>query len=705
MLKSFAGPYGDKISFIPTGGIGPKNLADYLSCPNVFAVGGSWMVPSDAVKAGDFARIEKLCREARMLSLGFSLLHIGVNGVIRQIEEHMAALDLADPNDYDRYIFYQSALIVNKAVVAYAQRLSRMAEERAAATTDPAVKKHLLQLVEINRRVPAQPACTFHEGLQAITTVISAIQLESNGHGVCVGRLDQLLYPYYKQELEAGTLTQESAMELVCALYIKLNEQSKLRDIYDTKPFVGYMTYPNLTIAGQDDAGRDGVNDLSYICVAATKKSRLIQPLLAVRVFNGTSHRFMQECAKCVGTGIGYPAFYNDEAIIPAMMAVGYSLDDARGYGIVGCVEPSIPGKCSGRYGAAFPNPVKVLECTINGGTDPRTGLTPLPCKRLSEMSSWEEFYNEFKAQELHYLKHHVIQDNCIDKVYEQYLQTPLLSSYVQDCVGRGKELKQGGGVYAFTGGQMCGTSCAINCLCALKQLVFTDKLLTPVQLEHALATNFEDSTTSPTGEEIRQLLLTRAPKFGNDDDVSNEIGSDFVGFWAKNKMSFHNTLYGRGPIGGRFVPSTATVAANVPMGEYVGATPDGRKAGTPLSEGISAFGGSDIEGPTALANSVAQLPNELMIGGQLLNIKFNPASFTSEQGIQNFLALLKGYFDKKGFQMQINVVDKATLLEAQHTPENYRDLMVRVAGYSAYFVSIDKDLQNDIIRRTEHNV
>lgn len=494
-------------------------------------------------------------------------------------------------------------------------------------------------------------------------------------------------------------------MEPVCALYIKLNEQSKLRDIYDTKPFVGYMTYPNLTIAGQDDAGRDGVNDLSYICVAATKKSRLIQPLLAVRVFNGTSHRFMQECAKCVGTGIGYPAFYNDEAIIPAMMAVGYSLDDARGYGIVGCVEPSIPGKCSGRYGAAFPNPVKVLECTINGGTDPRTGLTPLPCKRLSEMSSWEEFYNEFKAQELHYLKHHVIQDNCIDKVYEQYLQTPLLSSYVQDCIGRGKELKQGGGVYAFTGGQMCGTSCAINCLCALKQLVFTDKLLTPVQLEHALATNFEDSTTSPTGEEIRQLLLTRAPKFGNDDDVSNEIGSDFVGFWAKNKMSFHNTLYGRGPIGGRFVPSTATVAANVPMGEYVGATPDGRKAGTPLSEGISAFGGSDIEGPTALANSVAQLPNELMIGGQLLNIKFNPASFTSEQGIQNFLALLKGYFDKKGFQMQINVVDKATLLEAQHTPENYRDLMVRVAGYSAYFVSIDKDLQNDIIRRTEHNV
>lgn len=538
-----------------------------------------------------------------------------------------------------------------------------------------------------------------------ILKLISAIQLESNGHGVCVGRLDQLLYPYYKQELEAGTLTQESAMELVCALYIKLNEQSKLRDIYDTKPFVGYMTYPNLTIAGQDDAGRDGVNDLSYICVAATKKSRLIQPLLAVRVFNGTSHRFMQECAKCVGTGIGYPAFYNDEAIIPAMMAVGYSLDDARGYGIVGCVEPSIPGKCSGRYGAAFPNPVKVLECTINGGTDPRTGLTPLPCKRLSEMSSWEEFYNEFKAQELHYLKHHVIQDNCIDKVYEQYLQTPLLSSYVQDCVGRGKELKQGGGVYAFTGGQMCGTSCAINCLCALKQLVFTDKLLTPVQLEHALATNFEDSTTSPTGEEIRQLLLTRAPKFGNDDDVSNEIGSDFVGFWAKNKMSFHNTLYGRGPIGGRFVPSTATVAANVPMGEYVGATPDGRKAGTPLSEGISAFGGSDIEGPTALANSVAQLPNELMIGGQLLNIKFNPASFTSEQGIQNFLALLKGYFDKKGFQMQINVVDKATLLEAQHTPENYRDLMVRVAGYSAYFVSIDKDLQNDIIRRTEHNV
>lgn len=633
------------------------------------------------------------------------LLDIGVNGVIEQIREKMDQLNLAEPEDFQKYIFYRSALIANKAIITYANRLSAFAEEFANTVTDPVKKADILKMAEVCKNVPANPAKTFYEGVQSILTVMSVMQIESNGHAICLGRLDQLLYPLYEKDLAAGVITYESAFELICALYIKLSEESKLRDVYDTKPFVGYMTYPTLTIGGQDIKGRDAVNELSYTCLAATKKTRLIQPLLAARIFNGTPERFIQECAKCVGTGIGYPAFYNDEAIIPAMISISYTMDDARDFAVTGCVEPSPSGKIGGRFGAAFPNPVKVLECTINGGTDPRTGLTPLPGKRLSEMGSWEEFYEEFKRQELHYLKQHIIHDNCIDMVFEKYLQTPILSSYIQDCIGRGKEIKQGGAIYGFTGGQMCGTSCAINCLCAIKQIVFTDKLITPLQLEHALATNFEDSTTVPTGEEIRQILKNKAPKFGNDDDVSNEIGADFVEFWAKNKMTFHNTLYGRGPKGGFYIPSTATVASNVPLGAIVGATPDGRKAGFAISEGISAFGGSDTEGPTALVNSIANLPNNLMIGGQLLNVKFNTSSFTTKQGLANFIALLKSYFAKKGFQMQINVVDKETLQEAQDAPEQYRDLMVRVAGYSAYFVAIDKELQNDIIRRTEHAV
>ena len=633
------------------------------------------------------------------------LLKKGVKGVIEDIETNMAKLNLADYEDFEKYTFYRSALIVNKAVLKYAARLADMAEEFAEKESDPIVKKQLKKLAEINRNVPANPANSFHEGLQSITTVVSVMQLESNGHAYCAGRLDQILWDLYARDIENGVITREDALELIAMFYIKLNEQSKLRDTYDTKPFVGYMTYPNLTIGGQDIHGHDAVNDLSYICLAATKKTRLIQPLLAARVFNGTPERFYLECAKCIGTGIGYPAFYNDEAIIPSMISIGYSMDDARNFSVTGCVEPSPSGKGSGRYGAAFPNPTKVLECTINGGTDPRTGLTPLKCKRLDECESWEEFYEEFKKEELYYLKQHVIQDNCIDRVFENYLQTPLLSSYIDDCIGRGKEIKKGGAVYATTGGQMVGTACAINCLCAIKKMIYDDKVFTAEQLMHALKTNFEDESTTPTGQEIQQILKNKAPKFGNNDEYSNSIGADFVEFWATSKMSHKNTLWNRGPKCGMYIPSTATVASNVPLGVPVGATPDGRKAGFPLSEGISAFGGSDTEGPTSLVNSIAALPNNLMIGGQLLNVKFTATSFHSKNGIGNFINLVKGYFAQKGFQLQVNVVDEQTLRNAQVRPDEYRDLMVRVAGYSAYFVSIDKELQDDIIRRTEHAV
>jgi formate C-acetyltransferase len=234
---------------------------------------------------------------------------------------------------------------------------------------------------------------------------------------------------------------------------------------------------------------------------------------------------------------------------------------------------------------------------------------------------------------------------------------------------------------------------------------VFDDKLISPAQLEHALATNFEDADTVPGGEEIRQLLINKAPKFGNDDPYVDDIAYEFIHFWGSSKMGFKNTLHGRGPIGGRFIPSTATVAANVPLGSICGATPDGRKAGDPISEGISAFGGSDLNGPTSLVNSISAIPNILMPGGQLLNVKFNTSTFNTPSGLKYFISLIRAFFAKKGFQMQVNVVDKSILLDAQSNPQNYRDLMIRVAGYSAYFISLNTDLQNDIIKRTEHSL
>lgn len=633
------------------------------------------------------------------------VLEVGINGIIKEAQEAMDKLDLSDPEDLRKRPFYQAVLIANQGILAYAGRLSKYAARLADQETDPVRKKELLVISQNCERVPAEPAETFYQGIQSILILHIAIQMESNGHGVSLGRFDQYLYPLFKKDLAAGRLTMEQALELVCGFYLKLNEMSKLRNVADTMFFVGYMIYPNLTIGGQKGIGKDAVNELSYICLAGTKKMKMIQPLLAVRLFPGTNERFLVECTKTIATGIGMPAFYNDDGIIPSLLNLGYELEDAYDYGITGCVEPSPQGKIGGRFGAAFPNPVKVLELALHGGTDPMTGITPLKGKGFAEVVSFDDFMAEFNIQQQYYLKHHVIQDNIIDLVWEEIMPTPILSSVISDCIARGKEIKQGGAKYDFTGGQMVGTASCINCLATIKKVVFDEKIISAGQLLHALDTNFEDGTSKPAGEEIRQILIRKGGAFGNDDSGTDEIASEFIRFWSINKTGYKNTRYGKGPIGGRFIPSTATVAANIPAGSVVGATPDGRKAGRPISEGISAFSGSDVKGPTALLNSVAAIPNIMYAGGQLLNVKFNPSSFAGDSGIRNFIALIRTYFLKKGFQIQVNVVNKETLREAQQHPEEYRDLMVRVAGYSAYFVTLNKQLQDDIIARTEHNM
>lgn len=651
---------------------------------------GSWiMMSGDGHTIPDFKKV----------------LTVGLNGIIKEAEKCTAKLDLSNPEDLRKVPFYKSVLIVTRAIIAYANRLSTYAKESAKKEIDPVRKKELLLISENCANVPAKPAKTFYEGIQSVLIMHIVIQMESNGHGVSLGRFDQYMYYLFQKDIKEKRMNYEDALELVNGFYIKLNEMSKLRNVADTEFFVGYMVYPNLTIGGQTEIGKDAVNELSYICLASTKKMKMIQPLLAVRIFPGTNERFLVECAKTIAKGIGMPALYNDDAIIPALLSQGYELEDAYDYGITGCVEPSPQGKIGGRFGAAFPNPVKVLELTMHGGKDPRTGYTPMPGKNFTQVRSFEEFMEEFNKQQQYYLKHHVIQDNLVDLIWEDIMPTPILSSVISDCIHRGKEIKKGGAKYDFTGGQMVGTASCINCLATIKKLVFDEMIFTKEELLHALDTNFEDEATSPKGEEIRQILMSKGSAFGNDDENADQIAFDFIHFWSKNKMSYKNTRYGKGPIGGKFIPSTATVAANIPAGYIVGATPDGRKAGEPISEGISAFGGSDVNGPTALINSVAAIPNIMYAGGQLLNVKFNPSCFDNNTGIRNFVSLIRTYFLKKGFQIQINVVDKETLYNAIKHPENYRELMVRVAGYSAYFITLNKQLQEDIINRTEHTM
>jgi formate C-acetyltransferase len=429
----------------------------------------------------------------------------------------------------------------------------------------------------------------------------------------------------------------------------------------------------------------------------------MVQPSLVVRYFNGISDLFLGECAKVIRTGLGMPAIFSDEAIIPSMLNIGYTMEDATDYGIVGCVEPAPQGKIGGRYGAAFPSPVKMFEISLNGGVDPRTGIRCAASKKLEDCKTFDEVMEGFKHEMDYFLKHHVIFDNIIDISYRDMTPNPLLSSVIEGCLDRGKEIKEGGAKYDFTGGQIVGLTCAGNGLAALQTLIYDEKKLTQTQFAHALTTNYEDTTTSPTGEEIRQMVLNRAPKFGNNDDVADSITAEITRYWATEKMKQKNTRYGKGPIGGRFIPSTATVSANVPTGYVIGATPDGRKAGEPVSEGISAYRGSDRQGPTALINSLGKIPNTLMPGGQLLNVKLNPATLDGDKGIKNMVALIRTLFDAKGMHVQFNVVDKKVLEDARNHAEKYQDLIVRVAGYSAFFVTLDKDVQTDIMMRTEH--
>ncbi len=631
------------------------------------------------------------------------VLRIGIKGVIAEVETRLRTLNLAEPDELAQEPFLRSVLISLKALVNYASRFSRLAAEKAAAETDAKRKAELLEISRICAKVPENPADTLYEAIQCMLFLNIGIQIENNGHSISFGRVDQYLYPYYRKAVDSGAMTNGDVLELLNCFWIKLNAFSKLRDFDNTKFFVGNPLFQNLTIGGQTLDGRDAVNDLSYLCLCSTKKLRMVQPSLTVRYFNGTSDQFLGECAKVIRTGLGMPAIFSDEVILPSMLNIGYEMDDAVDYGIVGCVEPSPQGKIGGRFGAAFPNPVKMLEISLNGGVDPRTGIRCVEGKKLEDCADFDEVMEQFKRHMDYFLYHHVVFDNVIDISYRDMIPNPLLSSVIEDCINRGKEIKEGGAKYDFTGGQIVGLTCAANALASLKTLVYEEKRITAEQFAHALRTNYEDASTSPAGEEIRQFALNRTPKFGNNDDKADSIAAEITRYWAVNKMKCKNTRYGKGPIGGRFIPSTATVSANVPSGYCIGATPDGRKAGDPVSEGISAYRGSDRQGPTALINSLGRIPNALMPGGQLLNVKLNPSTLAGDKGIRNMVALMRTLFDAKGMHVQFNVVDKEILADALTFPENYQDLIVRVAGYSAFFVTLDKDVQKDIMLRTEH--
>lgn len=626
------------------------------------------------------------------------VLREGLNGYRRRALKAQGDLNLAVFEDLKKSYFYRAILIVLDAVEAFANRFAALAEEQAK-NVDPKRAAELNEIARICRKVPMQPAETFHEALQSVWMMHVILQIESNGHSLSYGRLDQYCYPYLLKSKEEG-MSDEEACELLENLWLRTYTVNKIRPWSHTRFSAGSPLYQNVTIGGQTPDGRDGVNELSWLVLKTVARCHLPQPNLTVRYHKGLNNEFMQECIEVIRCGFGMPAFNNDEIIIPSLMSLGVQKEDAYNYSAIGCVEVAVPGKWGYRCtGMSFLNFPKTLMIALNDGVDIDSGKKVsagyghfLEMESFDDvMKAWDKFIREFCRQA-------VILDSCADMVLEQEVPDILCSALTDDCIARGKHLKEGGAVYDFISDLQVGIANLGDSLAAIKKYVYDEKTITRAELWNALINDF----AGPEGERIRQLLIA-APKYGNDDDYVDSLVVQGYDSYINEIAKYKNTRYGRGPIGGIYYAGTSSISANVPQGASTCATPDGRHAGEPLAEGCSPTHSMDINGPTCVFKSVSKLRIGRITGGVLLNQKVAPVMLSKPRDREKLLLLLRTFFDVlHGFHVQYNVVSRETMLDAQVHPENHRDLIVRVAGYSAFFNDLSRQTQDDIIARTE---
>ena len=665
------------------------------------------------------------------------VLAIGFSGIKAKAQAELDKLCLADGDYQKKSRFLEAVMISCDAAIEYARRYARLALKEAEECTDPVRKRELLQIAQNCANVPEKGATGFYEACQSFWFVQQLLQIESSGHSILPGRFDQYMYPYYQKDMESGKITREFAQELMDCIWVKLNDLNKCRDAASAEGFAGYSLFQNLIAGGQNEEGIDVTNDLSFMSIQASMHVFLPQPSLSVRVWNGTPHEFLIRAAELTRTGIGLPAYYNDEVIIPSLMSRGLTLQDARDYNIIGCVEPQKSGKTEGWHDAAFFNMCRPLELVFSNGMDKGVRIGPAT-GNVEDMTTFEQFYDAYKKQMDYAIQLLVNADNAIDMAHAERCPLPFLSSMVDDCMKVGKTVQEGGAVYNFTGPQGFGVANMADSLYSVKTLVYDEKKITMGELKEALATNFgkglgaEDvaAMTAKIANELKEAgktigekevaailntvvaaseapevkangerilkLIEEVPKFGNDIPEVDAFARDVAYTYTEPLQNYKN------PRGGSFQAGLYPVSANVPLGAQTGATPDGRLAYQPVADGVSPSAGKDVNGPTAAANSVSRLDHYIASNGTLFNQKFHPSALSGRNGLENFVGLIRSYFDQKGSHMQFNVVSRETLLDAQKHPEQYKHLVVRVAGYSALFTTLSKSLQDDIIRRTE---
>ena len=629
----------------------------------------------------------------------------GLRDVIGRIQEKLDSLDMLEPDSLKKKHFLDAALRGNQAVVNLASRIADKCEEEAGKCEVEEYKKELLELADICRYVPLNPARTFQEAVQSIFLILLAVHLESNGHAISLGRFDQYVYPLYRKDIEEGRITREKGLEILECFFIKCNEINKLRSWPDTEFFMGYQMFINLAICGQTVDGKDATNDVSMLCIQACRELKLITPSVSVKYFDGTKDEVLLEALEAtIEHKGGMPAFYNDKAFIKILRNMGVAEEDLVDWTPDGCIEASIPGKWDFAAKGPWLSIEKVLEITLNDGIDPATGkLFRKTDKKMVDCSSAEEVLEEFKKMLKYFMDLNCLTEHINDEVHVRYDLNAFRSSLVEDCIGRCLDLVEGGSLYSADGGPTAGTISAGDSLTAIEYLVFDKKLLTMEQVLHACATNFKDDTTTPTGTEIQMMMKNKVPKFGNDDDYADKwvvAIEDYIG--SSLRYNYKSSKYGKGPVPCCFSYSQTPVTGNISFGSRVGATPDGRSAGDPVNNGVSPANGSERSGATAACNSVGKIPTIWDQKGNIFNMRLAPSTIATEESRQKIIAMIRSFFDKDGEQIQFNVTDNETLRKAQKTPEDYPDLMVRVSGYSALFTSLGESAQNDVINRTE---
>ncbi len=624
------------------------------------------------------------------------LLRFGLRSVVAEAMARNAALDLSQPEAIGKRLFYQAVVTSCTAAKAFANRYADLAL-RLAKEGEPERRNELEETAAICRKVPAEPVQTFREALQSVWLLHLILQIESNGHSMPLGRMDQYLYPYYRADLDAGRLTREQALELCECFLVKCSELNKIRPWASTQFRSGYPMFQTVTLGGQTEDGQDATNDLTYLFLEASGNMKLPQPTVVVRVHNGTPDDLLMASARSLlAHGGGIPGFFNDEVIIPSLTSKGISLGDARNWSEMGCAEPQVMGKfLPAARGVCYFNLLKALEVALNGGANPATGLCPHPGRGdLTTFKSFEEVMAAYREQVEFYAKFVPLFDNITSQAFAQLNPCPFLSSVLDHRLEVGRDAAEAGGAnYHLSVTQGHGTADVGNSLAAIKKLVFEERRLDAADLKEALATNFSGAR----GEQIRQALVNWAPKFGNDDDYVDALTKEAVDIWAKAMHRLTN-------VRGQYGPTTQTLTSNVPEGFATGATPDGRRACEPLADNNSPAAGTDLAGPTAAAKSVAKLDHYLLTCGTIFNVKMHPTALEGLDRLRKFCAFVRTFFHLKGSQVQFNVLSAEVLRDAQEHPENYRSLVVKVAGYSALFSALDKRLQDQIIERTSHS-